>query len=265
MSIKNKLYNGEVELTFDSFKHKYTVRVVPEYRTAGDPEDGTEIQSVTKFLGVINKPALVNWSARVTAEHIQGAIEPGVSYDEVQLQAIFEGAKNAHWQKKVDAGNIGTFVHNWIEKYINGENPGMPVNEALQDSINNFLGWVKKHDVKFVLSEQPIYSRKYHYAGTLDFICTIDGKLYIGDTKTSSGIYPEYWLQTSSYRYARVEEFPKEEYMGQIIIRISRDGTFEVAILRDTNLYQEMFLAFLSAKRLQETLVKVDAFKPERE
>jgi hypothetical protein len=241
MKVINKLYNGEIELNFDSFKHSYNV-------------GGESVPSVTKILSVINKPALVNWSARVAVEYVQESINPGEAYDELQLNSIFEGAKKSHWQKKKDAGDIGTLVHAWIEKYINGENPGMPINEQLQDSVNNFLKWVKDHDVKFLLSEQPIYSRKYKYAGILDFICTIDGELYIGDIKTSSGIYPEYMLQTSAYKYARQEEYPEEKYVGQVIVRVGKEGDFETQTNKDDSLYKEMFRGFLSAQKLQEVL-----------
>jgi len=252
MKMKNVLYKGEVTLDFNKYKHVYTV-------------DGEKITSVTTVLGVINKPALVSWAARMATEHVIACIDPGVAYDEVQLDAIFAGAKKAHWQKKTDAGNIGTLVHNWIEDYINDENPGMPVNELLNDAVSNFLDWVKKNDVHFLKAEEPVFSRKYEYAGIIDFICTIDGKLYIGDIKTSKGIYPEYLLQTAAYRYARAEEYPEEEYVGQVIVRVGKDGSFETAVVRDDDLYKEMVVAFLSAQRLQKTLKKLDKFKPETE
>jgi len=252
MKTSYKLYNGEVELLFNSFRHAYTV-------------GAEKITSVTKILSVINKPALINWSARMAVEYIADSIDPGKSYDELELNTIFKFARKAHWQKKVDAGDIGTFVHKWIEDYINGENPGMPVNENLQVSINNFLDWVKKHKAKFLVAEQVVYSRKYKYSGTLDFICTLNGKMYIGDIKTSKGIYPEYLMQTSAYRYAREEEYPKEKYAGQIILRIGKDGSFEIAIMRDQELYEEMLKAFLSAQRLQKTLNKLSTYKAEKE
>ena len=252
MIIKNKLYNGEVEVSFDGFRHKYTF-------------NGENVVSVTTALSIINKPALVNWAAGCAVDCIREQILPGVSYDELQLQAIFEAGKKSHYQKKVDAGNLGTFVHKWIEQYINGENPGMPVNEGLQTAINNFLTWVEKHKVKFLLSEQVVYSRKYKYVGTTDFICEIDGKMYIGDTKTSSGIYPEMLIQTAAYRYARHEEFPNEKYAGQLIIRIGKDGRCEFAVVRDTNVYRDMFRGFLSALHLSQTMERLKGFKAEKE
>jgi len=252
MKIKNVLYKGDVILDFNAFKHVYTV-------------DKEKITSVTTVLNVINKPALVAWAARMATEHVIENIIPGHSYDEVELNTIFEGAKKAHWQKKTTAGDIGTLVHNWIENYINGENPGMPVNEMLNDAVSKFLDWVKENDVKFLKAEEPVFSRKYRYAGIIDFICTINGKLYIGDIKTSKGIYPEYLLQTAAYRYARSEEYPTEEYVGQVIVRCGKDGSFETAVVEDEELYKEMVIAFLSAQRLQGTLNKLKKYKPSKE
>lgn len=241
MLIKNKLYNGTVELNFDSFRHKYTL-------------NGEEIKSVTKILSVIAKPALISWASNTAVNYVSNSIEPGKSYDELELHAIWEGAKKAHWEKKVEAGNLGTFLHKWVESYIKGENPGSPVNPQLERSVLEFLIWVKKHKVKFLLSEQVVYSKKYKYCGTTDFICKIDGKMYIGDLKTSSGIYPEMLLQTAAYRQARGEEYPKENYAGQLILRIGKNGEMEFMILDDPKVNKRMLIGFISALKLSGVL-----------
>jgi len=252
MIIKTTLYNGEVELFFENFRHQYTC-------------NNKKVTSVTQALSVINKPALVAWAANMAVEYVSTQIEPGKSYDELQLQAIFEAGRKNHYNKKQEAGNLGTFVHKWVEQYIKGENPAMPVNEALQESIKRFMTWVEKHKVTFLLAEQQIYSRKYNYTGTLDFICKIDGKMYIGDLKTSSGIYPEYLIQTAAYRFARVEEYPEEKYEGQLIVRVGKDGTFEFAVMRDEAWFRRMFVAFMAALKLQESLEAIKEFKVDRE
>lgn len=247
--IKTLLYNGEVDLLFQPYGHKYSI-------------GNNSVKSVTKVLSVINKPALVNWAARMAVEHVKESIEPGKVYDEVQLMTIFEEAKGSHYKKKADAGQLGTFVHNWVEDYINGKNPTLPHNEQLRAAVEKFLDWQKAHKVEFLLSEQQIYSRKYNYTGTLDFICKIDGKMYIGDLKTSSGIYPEMLIQTAAYRFARTEEYPEEEYAGQVIVKVGKDdGALEVAVVDDDEWYFKMLTAFLSALKLSESLELIDTFK----
>jgi hypothetical protein len=260
MIIKTKLYNSEVELVFDSFRHSYHVN---------DSLNGKfqeKVPSVTTALSILNKPALVNWAANMAADSIKESLKPGVPYDELEIQAIIEAGRKAHYQRKTDAGLTGTFVHKWVEDYIKGNNPGMPINQNLKDAINRFLEWKEKHQVEFLLSEQQIYSRKYNYTGTLDFICKVDDKMYIGDLKTSTGIYPEYLVQTAAYRQARVEEFPDEVYAGQLIVRIGKeDGAFEFAKVTDEMWYKKMFVGFIGALKTYETMELLKEFKAERE
>jgi hypothetical protein len=258
MEIITKLYNGEVELVFESFRHTYHVT---------DEANGVfseRVPSVTTSLSIINKPALLNWAANMCADSIKEALEPGVAYDELQLNAIVEGGRKAHFQKKKDAGDLGTFVHKWVEAYIKGENPAIPINTDLQDSVKKFLAWVEKHQVTFVVSEQQVYSRKYKYTGTLDFICLIDGKMYIGDLKTSSGIWDEYLIQTAAYRQARCEEYPNEIYAGMLIVRIGKDGSFEFGRITDFDWYKKMFVGFIAALKLTQTMESLKNFKIER-
>ena len=250
--IETTLYNGEIKLKLDTFRHHYTA-------------NGEPVPSVTTALKIIDKPALVNWASGCAVDYVASAINPGESYDELQLLTIFDNARKAHWQKKKDAGDLGSIVHKWVENYINGEDPGMPVNQKLKDSVNNFLDWVKKHNVIFKVSEQQIYSKTYNYTGTLDFICEMDGKLYIGDLKTSSGIWPEYFIQTSAYRAAREEEYPEEKFAGQLIVRVGKDGEFEFAMIDDYTWYRKMFVAFIAALKLSESMEDMKNFKPGRE
>jgi hypothetical protein len=250
MIIKTKLYQDTVTLMFDSFKHQYK-------------HDNVVVPSVTTCLGIINKPALVNWASGMCADSIAENWQPGKIYDEIEIQKIIETGRKAHYQKKIDSGSIGTMIHHWVELYIKGQNPDMPVNKDLQDSVNQFLAWVKVNNVEFLLSEQQIFSKKYNYTGTLDFICKIDGNLYIGDLKTSSGIYPEYLIQTAAYRAARSEEFPNETYKGQLILRIGREGGFEIAIVNNDEWYKKMFTAFTNALELFRNMEQIKGFKPE--
>lgn len=250
--IKTSLYNGDIELLFQPYGHRYTVR-------------DKKVTSVTQALSIISKPMLINWAARMAVEHVSEQIEPGKMYDEVQLMAIFEDAKSAHTKKKTSAGELGSFTHHWIEDYINGKNPVLPQNDQLRGAVQRFLDWQKTYKVEFLLSEQQIYSRKYNYTGTLDFICKIDGKMYIGDLKTSSGIYPEMLIQTAAYRFAREEEYPQEKYAGQIIVKVGKeDGALEIAVIKSDEWYSKMFIGFIAALKLSESMEVLKEFKHDK-
>jgi len=250
-TIITTLYNGKVEMKFDSYWHKYTVDDV-ENGIVGKPA-----LSVTKGLGIIAKPQLMYWAVNMAVASFKDSVQPGKSYDELELAKILETAKRAHQHKKSDAGDAGTLLHNWVEDFINKENPKIPVNKMLRESVRKFLKWTVDNKVEFLLAEQPVYSRKYCYAGTLDFICKMNGKLYIGDLKTSKAVYLGQKLQTAAYRGARVEEYPDEEYAGQLIVRIGKDGSFETVVLEDDNLYRKMlntFIYFLKGGELYRSM-----------
>lgn len=260
MIIKNKLYNGEIEVTFNSGLHRYTI-------------DGEIIPSVTTILGVLDKPALVPWAANMAVDHVRDFLEVGKSYDELELSRMLLEARNAHRKKKTEAADIGSHVHKWVERYINAQIrkediPPAPVNDIIREATERFVAWVEEHKVRFLASEQMVYSRRYNYVGTFDFICTMQDKpgLFMGDLKTSNGIWHEYLLQTSAYRYARTEEFPDEKYVGQLIVRVGKEsGELEFAVIRDTQAYQTMFRGFLSAYGASKAMQFLKSYKWEKE
>jgi len=250
---ENILYNGEVTLVFNTAKHRYIWE-----------EENKIIRSVTQAINVIDKPALVWWAANMAVDYIAEQIVPGESYDELELADIWQSGRRAHNARKKSAADHGTLLHKWIEDYINGEDPGIPVNKHLKRSAKRFLMWVKEHNVEFLLAEQVVFSKKYEYAGTTDFICRIDGELFVGDLKTSKGIYETMFIQTAAYRHAREEEFPNEKYAGQMILRIGSDGTFETAFIRGEKAYKKMFKAFVYAHMLADEMEFVKNYKAER-
>jgi hypothetical protein len=235
-----QLYNHTIFLNFDEEKHLYTVN--------NKMVDGT-----TSVLGVINKPALMYWAVNQCVSFFQGTIKPGVTYDEIQLKAMAEQMKSSHRKKSGDAADIGKMVHEWIDDYISGKKPPTPVNEKIKNATNSFLEWVKKDNVKFIENERIVYSKKYNYAGTLDFVAEVNGKLLLGDFKTSSGIWDEYWFQTSAYQQAYTEEFPEAKILGQAIVRIGKDGVLEVKISEAED-YEPNRIAFNSALNLHRRL-----------
>lgn len=246
--VTNKVYNGKISLMFDTFRHQYSV-------------DGEIIPGVTSILDVLSKPALIWWSANVAADYFRENIKPGVALDELQIESIWQRAKKAHTQKKSDAASLGSLVHQFAEDYINKKTPTLPVNEQARGSVERFLNWGKDNNVEFLLAEQPIFSRRHRYAGTTDFICRMNGELWLGDIKTSNSYRSTYASQCSAYLQARVEEFPEEVYSGAIIVRVGKEDG-EIEIIKKTNVellpYQKLFMACLDTYNAIEEIKKVD-------
>src|SRR3990167_8228957 len=202
----HKLYNDKVELTFDESKHTYRV-------------DGEVVNGVTTILGVLDKPMLIPWAVKETVKEM-GYYEKqiwtptgyvGIPQEEqavgnTRLKAILEhfkvmtsdeywqmlhNAKGSYRNKRDEAANIGTMVHQWIEDFIKGKNPPMPEIEKVRNGVEAFMNWIAENHVEFVLSEQKIYSKKFRIAGTLDWTAKVNGVSTMGDTKTSNFFNPE--------------------------------------------------------------------------
>jgi hypothetical protein len=242
MSETYKMYNGSVELLFDDAKHRYTV-------------DGKTVDGVTSILGIINKPALVYWSANKAAEYINLNLPVGKPMDEIEKKALVDGCKTAHRTLKEAAGGSGTMLHDAIEAYAKEKKLPNFVNPILKKSFEQFLNWVTENEVSFLASEKKIYSQKYNYAGTLDLILKIKDKIVLADIKTSSGIWNEQFLQCSAYKAAIQEEYPDKKIDHVAIIRCGKDGEFEV---KEANDFEENFQAFLGALSLYRRIKKMD-------
>jgi hypothetical protein len=234
-----RLYKNKVILEFDSEKHVYTV-------------GGKKVEGVTGVTGIIAKPALIYWAVNQTIGFLQKTLKAGVGYDEIELGQLLEQAKFAHRKRTTEAADIGTLVHKAIEDYIKTGKITPLVHPKAKECFAQFVKWAKDNKVEFLESERKVYSKKFQYAGTMDFYCKMKGKYFVGDTKTSSGIYDEMWFQVSAYQQAYQEE-TGAKVDGHLIVRVGKDGSIEVQENYD---YDKNIVAFNGAlllyKRVQE-------------
>ncbi|HWP23572.1 MAG TPA: hypothetical protein VNM15_05245 [Candidatus Binatia bacterium] len=234
------LYDGAVTLEFDRTKHAYF-------------EGGERLDSVTGILGVLAKPKLVPWAVGQTCAHIAGKLGAGVKLDELQIRRILAEARLAHVVERDAAADIGTIVHLFAEQWIRGFNPALPADPKARNGAQAFLRWIGAHRVEFKHCERPIFSRRHRYAGTMDLEAVIDGRLAIGDFKTSAAIWPEMRFQTAAYEMARREE-EGIDYGPRWILRFDTEtGMFEAKPLPVEDLEKD-FAAFLGAQAASRRL-----------
>lgn len=203
------LYNGEVEIVFDEVEHVYSWRwkLIPG------------VTSILKRLG--KGEALIQWAANMTAEFVLTNWTEGCD-----LTALCKSAKTAHRREKTQMGDIGKEVHAYAEARLMGRMPPVPSIQA-SPGCTAFDSWAKAHHVKPIACERIIFSREDWYCGCADLFGYVDGKLTVGDFKTSSGVYPEMLLQTAAYIRA-IEEEIGERVEQRIIIRLDKKtGKFE--------------------------------------
>lgn len=244
------------EFTFNKEKHEYLL-------------DGKRMTGCTTILGVLAKPALIPWAARMATEYIQkNAPKEALSmpdnekpeeYNYIVSEQLLEEARKAHAKRKTDAGTYGTKTHEIIAEIIadviensegrilSGKNPNK--------SVQNFLDWAMKDKVKFLETEKIIYSEKLFVAGTVDFVCEIDGQVWIGDFKTTgSGIYPEHFFQCAGYNIMLEDMGLYPNITGYLILNLKENGEFleKRSISNESN--RKIFTNCVEIYRQQELL-----------
>jgi hypothetical protein len=231
---------GEKIIYFDDDKHKFW------------DEKGNTINSVTSFTGVIDKSgALIGWAVNLAKKYLLAKIENG---EQITIIDVEEAVKE-HRRIKEEAADIGTQIHNWVDKWIKGEKPEIPEEERVRNGITAFLQFQKDKKVEWIESEKIVYSRKHNFAGILDAIGLIGKDLVIFDFKSSNGIYPEYAFQTAAYQLA-YEEMAKKKIKYRMIVRFGKDtGDFEWRRFDENKKDQE---AFVACKTLKERLKEMD-------
>lgn len=226
------------ELKFNPEAHAYTWA-------------GEFVPGVTTILSCINKPALMPWAVKMTRDYWLNAINAG----RTDFAKIHKESWNAHRNVSKGAADIGHNVHAYAEAHFKG----LPLPELLTDEAKRgaeaFHKWLAAHRVEILSSEKTVFSQKYYYAGTCDFVANIDGVLGVGDIKTSSGIYAEHRFQTAAYQQALQEESGVQFKTRWIIRFDKKTGEFEAKTFTD---FELDFQGFNAALALHKTLQAVE-------
>lgn len=204
--------------TFNKEKHYYEL-------------DGKRLYGITNVLGVIAKPALIQWAANEAVKYMEENF-PSIDTlmkDAHALKDVFAKAKSAHRRKKEDAATKGHNIHEEVENLIKEaikKNGGIiAIEKSENPQIQKFLEWAT--GIKFLASEKKMYSETHWIAGTVDMVFEKDGKTYIGDVKTYSGIYDRTpFFQCAGYALM-LQEMEDLDAQGYCIVRLGKDGSFE--------------------------------------
>ena len=224
------LYDGKVKLKFNPGVHRYWA-------------NGKPVPSVTTALGMIDKPGLMAWGPKMCAEYLiqnwdSFSYSKGDRIKAIHVYAFAQAMRRHHKDIAQDAANVGTEVHGFAESYGRWkfdleEKPSLPTEKRAFNGAQAFLNWVKENSVTFLECEKKIYSKNFEYAGTVDFVGRVDGKLTLADYKTSTAWYDEMGAQVAAYRYAYQEEKGVEP-MDLLGLRFDKEtGEFETHPVAD--------------------------------
>jgi hypothetical protein len=192
-------------------------------------ETGKIVPSVTTVLSVLDKPWLAKWKVHEAVRYIvsgySGILNAG------DLESILEESMKVSERKVVQAQVVGTTVHNAIEEFIaEWIRYGVQPKSVMDFFDKNFVIDSATHlrydntqtqIIAALRSAQELFDRYKDavplaseirvgdpvagYAGTLDLVILVNGKVEIWDWKTSNQINekdPGYPMQISIYKKA---------------------------------------------------------------
>lgn len=188
--------------------------------------DGSWVPGVTTLIKKgLPKPAMPYWSAKMVAEWV--ADNPDLTEELKRLGGRGPAVaflKELPWQKRDDAAIRGTDVHALAERLAHGEEVEVP--EHLAGHVQGYVDWLDANQPEVLLTERPVASRQWRYAGTFDLVAKLDGVTWLLDVKTSSGVYGSTALQLTAYGNA--EFYLAEDGTEQPLPAIERYGVLHV-------------------------------------
>jgi hypothetical protein len=210
------------------------------------PATGELVPSITNVIGVLDKPALPRWSAKLVAET---AYRMRHSLPGMEEAEAVDMLKSAPWSKASRAADRGTDIHAYLECLMHAWEPQQLTGEALRYK-QAADAWYEYYTPELIETELTVFNALY--AGTGDLWCRIEGRLAIVDFKTSRAIYDEAALQLAALYGCTTEAGGgKAPHVGQkevdlLVVRIGEDG-FEVKQVADPAACLDAFYGLLAA------------------
>ena len=227
-----------IDLEYNDKKHTYMV---------GD----RKVPSVTRVVDAVFPKYLTEWAATAGADYWKE------NYG--KDSGMYEGIRNAYKEIGDTAKDIGSEVHKWIELWIKFKITGGETSTDYPDRVKvpmqNFHKWVESREIEWLACEKKVYSRSWEYAGTIDALAKINGKLCVIDFKTSAKIYKEYYLQVSAYCNAIGEMMGELPKLG-MIVRLDKEEEKFQEVAFDPWQHNDVFIDALNIKRFQSERIK---------
>ena len=247
-----EVVHGNDIYTFDEAKHAHML-------------NGKPLHGVTTVMDkTLSKPALIPWAVKVTVEWIKthcGISPLGGGY--LVTDADLENAKKEHSSKKTNAGAWGTRVHNACEVWCEtGQLPTSPDDEDILKSVENFKEFIETNGFKVLGVERPVWSKEWWIGGIFDLVLEKDGKVYIADIKTSSGIYDSHFVQMGAYYKCLVEngwqkDYGVDSFTGAIVINLKKDSKMAWCKSEALDTMVECFSGIIAIHKNKEVLETV--------
>ena len=216
--------NGkEYDLDYDDKAHSYKV-------------DGIKVPSVTRVVDGCFPKNLTDWALSVGEEEYHRVID--------------------------EALQIGNDAHEWIEYYINSSSDyDKETRRNVDNSISAFLDWNTEFKPEWIDSERKIYCDRFKYAGTVDAVAKINGRVCVIDFKTSKKIYKPYHLQVTAYAQAIKRIDGLRRWPLGMILRLDKEtGEYEQKVFEPKDHF-DTFKKCLELRQWSSLRIKNDKDK----
>lgn len=243
-----EVIHGDDIYTFDEGEHLHRL-------------NGKPLTGVTTLIDkTLSKPALIPWAVKTTVDWIKNNCALGSVTGYIVTDADLENAKKEHNKRKTDAGDWGTRVHTACEVWCNTGN--IVCDADILGSVMNFVRFIENNGFRVLATERPVWSKEWWIGGIFDLVLEKDGKVYIADIKTSSGIYDSHFIQMGAYYKCLVEnnwqkDYGVDAFTGAIVINIKKDGTMSWCMSEALDAMVESYEGIVSIYRNRAILESV--------
>lgn len=186
----------------------------------GNTVEGSEIKlpSVTTILSILNKPGLDWWGWNLGMKGTLEFLQRELTIEDLDVHGLREGLmkeKLAPNHELKRSGQRGTRIHGVFEAWVKNDGWLPEIEDDNPDAgyFHALCDYLKEEQPEIVETEQPVWSLRHGYAGTLDAVTKSSDVL---DLKTQNNIdthgkvkplvaYDNYHLQVEAYAHAREE------------------------------------------------------------
>lgn len=207
-------------------------------------KSGERVPSVTTVLNEMAKPALIHWAWNLGMQHID------------------------YRSFRDELADIGSLVHQMIldffaKRETNFSEYSPKIKDKAENCFISFLEWMKHHEIKPILIEQPFVSETYGFGGKLDLLCELDSALTLVDFKSGKSIYDESFHQQAAYLELINENRPdlSAQISASILVNIGRSEDEHFAVKRkavgmmgpDWDIFHSLLQVYKAKQRLHSS------------
>jgi plasmid stabilization system protein ParE len=215
---------------------------------------------VTSIIGMLPKPFLAPWNAKLTAELAVDSIDFVSRMAERDRQGAIDYLKGAARRYTSMRAEVGSKAHDLFERMMRGEYVGR-VHPDMEPYRAHFAEFLREVNPELVRAEDIAWSDTHGYAGSFDVILRVwlddDGEvtpdrsgdpvLLMADWKTSKDIHAEVALQLAAYARADFivlpdgSHEPMPEVDGAAVLHVTPEGWSFRSIRVDDDVF-DLFL-----------------------